>query len=144
MLRKIVTTIIVVPLAVVIVAFAVANRQAVTVSFDLAPGTSLGTATGETSFGAGSADRRPRSGRLSPPARATSRGGSASRGSARNPMRSTRTGRPKSLSSVVSLLGMAMSQSSEAPITTCRMIETTTAGRARTGGGVTPVLPPGC
>ncbi len=34
MLRKIVTTIIVVPLAVVIVAFAVANRQAVTVSFD--------------------------------------------------------------------------------------------------------------
>jgi uncharacterized integral membrane protein len=34
MLRKIVTTIIVVPLAVVIIAFAVANRQAVTVSFD--------------------------------------------------------------------------------------------------------------
>src|SRR5512140_435926 len=32
--RKIVTTIIVVPLAVVIIAFAVANRQAVTVSFD--------------------------------------------------------------------------------------------------------------
>ena len=34
MFRKIVTTIIVVPLAVVIVAFVVANRQAVTVSFD--------------------------------------------------------------------------------------------------------------
>jgi uncharacterized integral membrane protein len=34
MLRKIVTAIIVVPLAVVIIAFAVANRQAVTVSFD--------------------------------------------------------------------------------------------------------------
>jgi uncharacterized integral membrane protein len=34
MLRKIVTAIIVVPLVVVIVAFAVANRQAVTVSFD--------------------------------------------------------------------------------------------------------------
>jgi uncharacterized integral membrane protein len=34
MFRKIVTAIIVVPLAVVIVAFAVANRQAVTVSFD--------------------------------------------------------------------------------------------------------------
>lgn len=34
MFRKIVTTIIVVPLAAVIVAFAVANRQAVTVSFD--------------------------------------------------------------------------------------------------------------
>ena len=34
MFRKIVTTIIVVPLVVVIVAFAVANRQAVTVSFD--------------------------------------------------------------------------------------------------------------
>ena len=34
MFRKIVTTIIVVPLAVVIIAFAVANRQAVTVSFD--------------------------------------------------------------------------------------------------------------
>jgi len=32
--RKIVTTIIVVPLAIVIIAFAVANRQAVTVSFD--------------------------------------------------------------------------------------------------------------
>ena len=32
--RKIVTTIIVVPLAAVIIAFAVANRQAVTVSFD--------------------------------------------------------------------------------------------------------------
>ncbi|MBI3705038.1 MAG: LapA family protein [Rhizobiales bacterium] len=34
MFRKIVTTIIVVPLAAVLVAFAVANRQAVTVSFD--------------------------------------------------------------------------------------------------------------
>ncbi len=34
MFRKIVTTIIVVPLAAVIVAFAVANRQAVSVSFD--------------------------------------------------------------------------------------------------------------
>lgn len=34
MFRKIVTAIIVVPLAIVIVAFAVANRQAVTVSFD--------------------------------------------------------------------------------------------------------------
>ena len=34
MFRKIVTTIIVVPLAAVIIAFAVANRQAVTVSFD--------------------------------------------------------------------------------------------------------------
>ena len=34
MLRKIVTAIIVVPLAAVIIAFAVANRQAVTVSFD--------------------------------------------------------------------------------------------------------------
>jgi uncharacterized integral membrane protein len=34
MFRKIVTAIIVVPLAVIIVAFAVANRQAVTVSFD--------------------------------------------------------------------------------------------------------------
>ena len=34
MLRKIVTAVIVIPLAVVIVAFAVANRQAVTVSFD--------------------------------------------------------------------------------------------------------------
>jgi uncharacterized integral membrane protein len=34
MLRKIITAIIVVPLAVVIIAFAVANRQAVTVSFD--------------------------------------------------------------------------------------------------------------
>jgi len=34
MFRKIVTTIIVVPLVVIIVAFAVANRQAVTVSFD--------------------------------------------------------------------------------------------------------------
>jgi uncharacterized integral membrane protein len=34
MFRKIVTTIIVVPLAAVIVAFAVANRQLVTVSFD--------------------------------------------------------------------------------------------------------------
>ena len=34
MFRKIITTIIVVPLAAVIVAFAVANRQAVTVSFD--------------------------------------------------------------------------------------------------------------
>ena len=34
MLRKIVTAIIVVPLAVVIIAFAVANRQTVTVSFD--------------------------------------------------------------------------------------------------------------
>jgi uncharacterized integral membrane protein len=34
MFRKIVTTIIVVPLAVIIIAFAVANRQAVTVSFD--------------------------------------------------------------------------------------------------------------
>ena len=34
MFRKIVTAIIVVPLAAVIVAFAVANRQAVTVSFD--------------------------------------------------------------------------------------------------------------
>jgi uncharacterized integral membrane protein len=33
-LRNIVTTLIVVPLAVVIIAFAVANRQAVTVSFD--------------------------------------------------------------------------------------------------------------
>ncbi|HEY5217741.1 MAG TPA: LapA family protein [Pseudolabrys sp.] len=34
MLRKIVTAIIVVPLAAIIIAFAVANRQAVTVSFD--------------------------------------------------------------------------------------------------------------
>ena len=34
MFRKIITTIIVIPLAAVIVAFAVANRQAVTVSFD--------------------------------------------------------------------------------------------------------------
>ncbi len=34
MFRKIVTAVIVIPLAVVIVAFAVANRQAVTVSFD--------------------------------------------------------------------------------------------------------------
>ncbi|HEY4981577.1 MAG TPA: LapA family protein [Pseudolabrys sp.] len=34
MFRKIVTVLIVVPLAVVIIAFAVANRQAVTVSFD--------------------------------------------------------------------------------------------------------------
>jgi uncharacterized integral membrane protein len=34
MLRKIVTMLIVVPLAVVIIAFAVANRQSVTVSFD--------------------------------------------------------------------------------------------------------------
>ncbi len=34
MFRKIVTAIIVVPLAVVIIAFAVANRQSVTVSFD--------------------------------------------------------------------------------------------------------------
>jgi uncharacterized integral membrane protein len=34
MLRKIVTAIIVIPLAVVIIAFAVANRHAVTVSFD--------------------------------------------------------------------------------------------------------------
>ena len=34
MFRKVVTAIIVVPLAIVIVAFAVANRQAVTVSFD--------------------------------------------------------------------------------------------------------------
>jgi uncharacterized integral membrane protein len=34
MLRKIVTAVIVVPLAVLIIAFAVANRQAVTVSFD--------------------------------------------------------------------------------------------------------------
>src|ERR1700748_2678489 len=34
MLRKIVTMLIVAPLAVVIVAFAVANRQSVTVSFD--------------------------------------------------------------------------------------------------------------
>jgi uncharacterized integral membrane protein len=34
MLRKIVTTIIVVPLAAVIIAFAVANRQTITVSFD--------------------------------------------------------------------------------------------------------------
>jgi uncharacterized integral membrane protein len=34
MLRKIVTAIIVIPLAIVIIAFAVANRQAVTVSFD--------------------------------------------------------------------------------------------------------------
>lgn len=34
MFRKIVTAIIVVPLAIVIIAFAVANRQAVTVSFD--------------------------------------------------------------------------------------------------------------
>ncbi|MFN3658421.1 MAG: lipopolysaccharide assembly protein LapA domain-containing protein [Pseudolabrys sp.] len=34
MFRKIVTAVIVVPLAIVIVAFAVANRQAVTVSFD--------------------------------------------------------------------------------------------------------------
>jgi uncharacterized integral membrane protein len=34
MIRKIVTTIILVPLAAVIVAFAVANRQTVTVSFD--------------------------------------------------------------------------------------------------------------
>ena len=34
MFRKLITTIIVVPLAVVIIAFAVANRQTVTVSFD--------------------------------------------------------------------------------------------------------------
>jgi uncharacterized integral membrane protein len=34
LLRKIVTTIVVVPLVVIIVAFAVANRQAVTMSFD--------------------------------------------------------------------------------------------------------------
>ncbi|MEI9804494.1 MAG: hypothetical protein WDN48_08580 [Pseudolabrys sp.] len=34
MLRKIVTALIVVPLAAVIIAFAVANRQTVTVSFD--------------------------------------------------------------------------------------------------------------
>jgi len=34
MIRKIVTAVIVVPLAIVILAFAVANRQAVTVSFD--------------------------------------------------------------------------------------------------------------
>ena len=34
MIRKIVTAIVVVPLAIVIVAFAVANRQVVTVSFD--------------------------------------------------------------------------------------------------------------
>lgn len=34
MLRKIVTLVIVVPLAVIVVAFAVANRQSVTVSFD--------------------------------------------------------------------------------------------------------------
>jgi uncharacterized integral membrane protein len=34
MFRKIVTAVIVVPLAVIIIAFAVANRQAVTVSFD--------------------------------------------------------------------------------------------------------------
>src|SRR5579885_1935165 len=34
MVRKVVTAVIVVPLAVVIVAFALANRQAVTVSFD--------------------------------------------------------------------------------------------------------------
>lgn len=34
MFRKIVTTVIIVPLVVIIVAFAVANRQAVTVSFD--------------------------------------------------------------------------------------------------------------
>ena len=34
MLRKIVTAVIVVPLVVIIVAFAVANRQAVTISFD--------------------------------------------------------------------------------------------------------------
>src|ERR1051325_10674705 len=34
MLRKVLTTVIVVPLAVLIVAFAVANRQVVTVSFD--------------------------------------------------------------------------------------------------------------
>jgi uncharacterized integral membrane protein len=34
LLRKIVTALIVIPLAIVIIAFAVANRQAVTVSFD--------------------------------------------------------------------------------------------------------------
>lgn len=34
MLRKIVTAVIVIPLAVIIVGFAVANRQAITVSFD--------------------------------------------------------------------------------------------------------------
>jgi uncharacterized integral membrane protein len=34
MLRKIVTAVIIVPLAIVVVAFALANRQAVTVSFD--------------------------------------------------------------------------------------------------------------
>jgi uncharacterized integral membrane protein len=34
MLRKIVTAVIVIPLVVIVVAFAVANRQAVTVSFD--------------------------------------------------------------------------------------------------------------
>jgi uncharacterized integral membrane protein len=34
MIRKIVTTVILVPLAVIIIAFAVANRQTVTVSFD--------------------------------------------------------------------------------------------------------------
>jgi len=45
MFRKIVTAIIVVPLAVVIIAFAVANRQAVTVSFDPFSSTSPAYAT---------------------------------------------------------------------------------------------------
>ncbi|HMJ27947.1 MAG TPA: LapA family protein, partial [Xanthobacteraceae bacterium] len=46
MLRKIVTAIIVVPLAAVIIAFAVANRQIVTVSFD--PFTSVNPAYAAT------------------------------------------------------------------------------------------------
>jgi len=41
MVRKIVTAVIVVPLAIVIVAFALANRQAVTVSFDPFSSTAL-------------------------------------------------------------------------------------------------------
>ena len=46
MFRKIVTALIVVPLAVIIIAFAVANRQAVTVSFD--PFTSVSPAYAAT------------------------------------------------------------------------------------------------
>ncbi|MFZ0175409.1 MAG: LapA family protein [Pseudolabrys sp.] len=45
MLRRIVTMLIVVPLAVVIIAFAVANRQSVTVSFDPFSATSPAYAT---------------------------------------------------------------------------------------------------
>ena len=41
MLRKIVAAIVLVPLAVIILAFAVANRQSVTISFDPLPATSV-------------------------------------------------------------------------------------------------------